>query len=81
MSDATHQALHDAIQAHVADENGDGSLVSGWVVTTTAVMPADADTTSYQYVTSDDQPLHVSIGLIHMAWRWFDRYVNDEGDE
>ncbi len=65
MSDATLQAVHDAIAAHIADVNDDDpEFLTEWVFIASAAISTDSDATSY-YVYDSNIPLHHALGLIH----------------
>lgn len=81
MSAATKNAVDQAIAAHVADE-GDGHLLTGWVLIA-AGMNGDnfeRESTNYFYELADKQPFHSSLGLARRLFRWVDSF-DDEVDE
>ena len=67
MSNQTRQAIHDAIQAHVADESEDGeeTFVTHWV--TVAGVLSDDPETIFFVASPDGQPSFISAGLLHEA--------------
>lgn len=79
MSDATFQAVHDAIAAHVADVNeGPPEYLTEWLfVASTATEKAGR--TGYYYRDSD-LPFHHAIGLLHYANDAVSDYEPDEDD-
>lgn len=65
MSDATLQAVHDAIAAHITDENEDDpEYLTEWVFVASAAISTDPDQTSY-YIYDSKIPAHHSLGLLH----------------
>lgn len=65
MSDATVQAVHDAIAAHLEDVNEDGpEFLTDWVFVAAAALAEDPDATAYYYYDSSI-PSHHAIGLLH----------------
>lgn len=65
MSDATFQAVHDAIAAHVADEcEGESVFVTDWHMTVAAALANDAHHTMYLNIGAD-APYHHKLGLMH----------------
>ena len=65
MSDATLQAIHDAIAAHIADENDDDpEYLTEWALVAAAAISTRRDATSYYYYDSS-VPLHHAVGLLH----------------
>jgi len=69
VSDATFDALEDALRKHLLDETGGGYL-TGWVLAAASASADDPDETSYAYL-SPRQPVHVTLGLLDMAQREF----------
>lgn len=65
MSDATRQAIEDAITAHLADEYDEPWLITHWY-TIVAASDADMDRTNYVHI-AHDAPLHISLGLVRIA--------------
>jgi hypothetical protein len=79
MSDATLQAVHDAIAAHIADVSDDDHLfLTEWHCTAAAAIPAHADRTMYFNI-GTNAPYHHRLGL---ANRGLEMLVDgeDEGD-
>lgn len=69
MSDATLQAVHDAIAAHIADVNEDDpEFLTEWIFVASAAISTDNDAMSY-YVYDSNIPLHHALGLIHYGKR------------
>jgi len=65
MSDATLEAVHAAIAAHVADECDDEVLLlTDWQATVAAAIASDPSRTMYLNV-GMDAPYHHRLGLIH----------------
>lgn len=76
MSDATYDALEDAIRAHVADEAEDGHvLLTDWYLLTAAVS-GDPGDTEYLHACSDS-PMHTALGLITLALRRLNASIDD----
>jgi len=67
MSDATLQAIHDAIAAHIADENEDDATeyLTEWAVTAAAVIADNAEYTSYWFLNPKGIPYHHKLGLMY----------------
>lgn len=78
MSDATLQAVHDAIAAHIADVNEDDpEFLTEWVFVASAASSTDADQAAY-YVYDSSIPGHHTLGLlqygtIHVRGHFEDR--------
>jgi hypothetical protein len=67
MSDATLQAVHDAIAAHIADVNeGDPEFLTEWVFVAATAISTDPHASSY-YIYDSNIPAHHSLGLLHYA--------------
>ena len=65
MSDATLQAVHDAIAAHIADVNEDDpEYLTEWCFVAAAAVSTDAHATAYYYYDADI-PSHHAMGLLH----------------
>lgn len=65
MSDATLQAVHDAIAAHIADvSEGDALLLTDWHVTAAAAIPTDHERTMY-FNLATNSPYHHRLGLMY----------------
>ena len=65
MSDATVQAVHDAVAAHIADESdGEILLLTDWQMTVAAAIADDPGRTMYFNV-GHNSPYHHRLGLIH----------------
>jgi hypothetical protein len=80
MSDATLQAVHDAIAAHIADVNEDDpEFLTEWVFIASAAISTDTDATSY-YVYDSNIPLHHALGLIHYGKRQISAGVTADED-
>jgi len=79
MSDATLQAVHDAIAAHIADVNEDDpEFLTEWVFVASAAISTDPNQTSY-YIYDSEIPAHHSLGLLHYGKIQVSRGV--EGDD
>lgn len=64
MSAATKQALEDALCAHITDEQGEGRVVTEWILLAGGVSPGlEADERDIWYEDSD-MPAHHHLGLI-----------------
>lgn len=64
MSDATRQAVHEAIAAHVADLNeGAAEYLTEWVAVATTALADNASGSMYYYVDSH-LPRHHAVGLL-----------------
>lgn len=67
MSDATIQAIHDAIAAHIEDANEDSpQYLTEWVIVASAVASGRPKSTAYWYLDSD-LPVHHAVGLLQYA--------------
>jgi hypothetical protein len=65
MSDATLQAVNDAIAAHIADESdGESILLTDWQLTAAAALAHGPDRTMYFNV-GTHSPYHHRLGLMH----------------
>lgn len=73
MSDATLQAVHEAIAAHIADINEDDpEYLTEWLFIASAAVSTDADSTVYYY-TDSSLPFHHSAGLLS----WGKTHINE----
>jgi len=64
MSDATLQAIHDAIAAHIADINEDDpEYLTEWAIVAATAVSTDPDSTCYYYADSNIA-YHHAIGLL-----------------
>jgi hypothetical protein len=65
MSDATLHAIHEAIAAHVNDENGEDEAwyLTEWVVVSASAVGSEPDSTAYSYIDSS-LAHHHAIGLL-----------------
>jgi hypothetical protein len=67
MSDATLQAVHDAIAAHVADINEDDpEYLTEWAFVAATAVSTEPDSTCYYYADSS-VPYHHARGLLDWA--------------
>ena len=81
MSDATQQAIHDAIAAHIEDTNKDApQYLTDWVVVAAAVVSDKPKGTAYWYLDSD-LPLHHATGLLQYAGDYVMSDADEDGDE
>lgn len=71
MSDATYDAMEEAIRAHVLDAT-EGGYMAGWVLTAAAVPPSEPDSSHYLYANHEGAP-HEWLGLLRMAVRRAER--------
>ena len=71
MSEATKQAVQDAIAAHIADENAaEGNSIeylTDWQLVAAAAISDDVEHTSYWFLGNDGIPYHSQLGLLHRA--------------
>lgn len=65
MSDATWQAVEDAMRIHMADEN-QGAYLTGWVATCVGASAKDSHTAHYQFM-NHMGPAHEWMGLAEMT--------------
>lgn len=81
MSEATKDALDDAIRAHIADEC-DGKSLMSWVLVTYAVHAEDFGTGAggYYREVAAGQPQHVTDGLLRCGQRITDDIWDDDGE-
>lgn len=80
MSDATVQAVHDAIAAHIEDANEDSpQYLTEWCLVAAAVVSDKPKSTAYWYLDSD-LPVHHAVGLLKYAEGFIDEPadVDDE---
>lgn len=61
MSEQTHRALDEALQAHLNDEEP-GQLLTGWIIQVVGSSIED-DRQFYCQFAADGQPFHVTAGL------------------
>lgn len=68
MSVATKQALDDALAAHIADEQGESVIVTGYVLKASYASNESIHngTTNYLTAYAEEQPFHVCMGLANM---------------
>lgn len=64
MSDATFEAVEEAIRAHMAEEH-DGALMTQWVVIAYGVDAKHNDYSFYKYM-SHQGPRHEVVGLLQL---------------
>ena len=80
MSEATLQAVHDAIAAHLEDENQDGpEYLAEWALVATAVLAERSNATAYYYYDSDI-PIHHAVGLLHHGLQHLTAPQGDDDD-
>lgn len=73
MSDATLQAIHDAIAAHIEDINDDDpEFLTEWAFVAATAVSTDVDSTGYYYGDSSI-PFHHARGLLD----WGREHVNE----
>lgn len=78
MSNATLQAVHDAIAAHIADVNEDDpEFLTEWAFVAAAAVSTDATATAYYYYDSEI-PIHHATGLLHHGLNHLTRASQDE---
>lgn len=79
MSDATLQAVHDAIAAHIADVNDGGEhiLLTDWQLTAAAAMASDAHHTLYFNV-GTNAPYHSRLGLMYRGLEMLEGGTDDD---
>lgn len=68
MSSQTKEALEDALQAHLLDEVGEDTVMTGYAFIVAHKISEDfeAHTTHYYHEYMDHQPFHASIGLVNL---------------
>jgi len=64
MSDATLQAVHDAIAAHIADTSDEPLLLTDWHLTAAAAIPTNHEQTMYFNI-GTNSPYHHRLGLAY----------------
>lgn len=78
MSDATRQAIHDAIAAHITDESeGEHIFLTDWHLTAAAAMASDANLTLYFNV-GTNAPYHSRLGLVYRGLEMLEGGTDDE---
>lgn len=77
MSDATLQAIHDAIAAHVADISDEPLLLTDWQLTAAAAIPTNHERTMYFNV-GTNSPYHHRLGLAYRGLELLE--ASDEDD-
>lgn len=86
MSRETFEAMQEAINAHVRDENPDCMPYDMAIVVASQPMAeGEGDLTSYSYMTGGEykigRPLHVTRGLLVMAVDYYGRFDALEADD
>lgn len=85
MSEATRDALEQALATHISDEAGKQYLVTGYVIGTSVTSFEGEPTGGHAYVfeTPVNQPIHVSRGLSVLTEEWASTvdYVIEMGDD
>lgn len=81
MSEATKDALDDAIRAHITDKR-DGKSLMSWVLVAYAVHAEDFGTGAggYYREVAAGQPQHVTDGLLRCGQRITDDIWDDDGE-
>lgn len=80
MSDATLNAVHDAIAAHIADESdGESALLTDWQLTAAAALADNMDRTLYFSVGSN-APYHSRLGLMYRGLEMLEGGTSDDDD-
>lgn len=79
MSEQTKADLEAAVAAHIADKT-DGNILTDWalVIASSAMEDIGTGATVYLFESNDNQPAHVSFGLLQYALR---SSVWDEGPD
>jgi hypothetical protein len=75
VSEATRDAVEEAIRAHIADEADGPRVLTDWYVIAAAVGDDD-ELTHYEHITTD-APWHVLTGLAHCAWRRLSTWADE----
>jgi hypothetical protein len=87
MSKNTEEALHDALQAHLRDQDvlEEGELLVAWVVAFTGEIPSRPRGARYGHIQPTGQRYHVGHGLAAGLLAGFDNGIGeiapDSGDE
>lgn len=80
MSDATQQAIHDAIAAHIEDESeGERILLTDWQLTAAAALAERHDRTLYFNV-GTDAPYHSRLGLMYRGLEMLEGGTGDDDE-
>jgi hypothetical protein len=79
MSDATRQAVEEALAAHLDDEM-DGVILTAWWVTMAGSAMDRPGETAYHYDGPQTQPFHVTYGLDRMSTRFLDKEYGADDD-
>ena len=77
MSDATLQAIEDAIAAHIADEDDEALLLTDWQLTAAAAIPTNHSRTMY-FNLGTDAPYHHRLGLMYRGLELLESGTEDE---
>jgi len=78
MSDATHQAINDAIAAHIADESdGEVMLLTDWLLTAAAALADNHDRTMYFNI-GTSAPYHSRLGLMYRGLELLEGGAEDD---
>ena len=81
MSDETHQAVEEAIRAHIADEYDEPRVVTDWVILS-ANQGLDDNSTGYFYIVRPGMSAHVLTGLIgHFLRKFEHQHVTEEQED
>ena len=84
MSDATKAALELALAAHIADEEENPQIVTGYILAAaiTSFNDAEANRHEYWFDCPDNQPAHTTRGLSSLLDEWACApFSYQEGDE
>lgn len=80
MSDATLNAVHDAIAAHIADESdGESVFLTDWHLTAAAALADNADRTMY-FNMGSNAPYHSRLGLMYRGLEMLEGGVGEDDD-
>jgi hypothetical protein len=80
VSDATLQGIHDAIAAHIADEDDEALLLTDWQLTAAAAIPTNHARTMY-FNLGTDAPYHHRLGLMYRGLELLESGASeDEGE-
>lgn len=77
MSDATLQAVHDAIAAHIADESDEVIFLTDWQLTAAAALAERDDRTLYFNV-GTNAPYHHRLGLMYRGLELLEAGTEDD---
>lgn len=80
MSDATIQAINDAIAAHIAAESDEALLLTDWQLTAAAAIATNHDRTMYFNI-GTNSPYHHRLGLMYRGLELLESGSDEDEDD